>query len=199
MTIRHLLSIACIGITCLSLSNCAPVALGGVGAAGLSGIQERTLGNAVDDTAIWGEVKHHYLQKDFDNLFSGVNIDVAEGRVLLTGAVKDPKHRVDAVRLAWKPRGVKEVINEIQISQTGGLKNYAKDSWISARIRSKLLLNNDIKSINYSIDTINQKVYLMGIAQNTDERELAKSLASTISGVKRVVSHVRVKNHPHRN
>lgn len=181
------------------MSACAPLALGTAGVLGKSGIEERSIGNVIDDTTIWGAIKHHYLQADVDGLFADINVEVKEGRVLLTGSVKDPKARVEAVKLAWKPSGVKEVINELDISGSSGFKDYAKDTWISARVKSKLLMNSDIHSVNYSVDTVNQKVYLMGIAQSPEERDLAKSLASTVAGVKRVVSHVRVKDHPHRN
>jgi len=72
----------------------------------------------------------------------------------------------------------------------------ASDSWISTQIESKLLFAKDIASVNYSTETIDGNVYLMGVAQNKEELENVAKIASQISGVKKVVSHVRIKGIP---
>ena len=53
-------------------------------------------------------------------------------------------------------------------------------------------------SINYSVETVNGTVYLLGIAQ--DEAELVRVIehARGIEDVKQVVSHVVVKDDPRR-
>ena len=62
--------------------------------------------------------------------------------------------RVDAVRLAWEAAGVKEVINEIQATSSGGTSGFARDSWISTKLKTRLTLDNQVVSINYTIDTV---------------------------------------------
>ena len=64
--------------------------------------------------------------------------------------------------------------------------------------RGKLLVDSDVLSINYSVETVNGTVYLLGIAQ--DEAELARVTehARSIEDVKRVVSHVVLKDDRHR-
>src|SRR3546814_189751 len=95
-----------------------------------------------------------------------VNLQVQEGRVLLTGNVRLPGQRGGAVRLAWQPPGVREVINEITVDDTSGLGNFARDTWISTELRSTLLFDQDVSSIDYSIETVNKVLYIMGVAQS---------------------------------
>ena len=70
-------------------------------------------------------------------MFINIEIEVVEGRVLLTGSVKKTKHRLDAIKLAWKVLGVREVINEIDVTDKGGIKNYIIDVKIKTQMRYK--------------------------------------------------------------
>ena len=70
-------------------------------------------------------------------MFTKLDLTVNQGRVLITGVVQDPKHRVEAVRLAWQPTGVVQVINEVKVADSEGIIGFAKDAWISGRIRTK--------------------------------------------------------------
>ena len=73
------------------------------------------------------------------------------------------------MRLAWQASGVTEVVNEIRVTDEGGVMNYVRDSWISTQLKTKILIDKDIKSVNYSIETVNGVVFLMGITQNQAE------------------------------
>ncbi len=118
--------------------------------------------------------------------------------MLLKGAVERPGPRVKAVRLTWQADGVREVINEIQVTDEGGLVNYARDTWISTQLKSKILFDADILSINYNVETVNGTVYLIGIAQSDQELGKVTGHARTIPNVRRVVSHVVLKDDPRR-
>lgn len=177
------------------LNGCIQAALTGATGVGYSVAQERTMGEAIDDVSILTEIKSEYVQKDVNHLFHDINIEVHEGRVLLTGIVEKPEHRKDAVRLAWQPDNVREVINEIQVSSKGeNPKEYARDSWITAQIKARLLVYKDIKSINYSVETVNGTVYLMGVAQSKKELDDVAYVASKVKGVNKVISHARIKD-----
>ena len=178
-----------------ALQGCAGpgVVAGGAATVGVTVAQERSPGAALDDTIITAAVGHYLFQKDIE-LFRAVSVEVVEGRVLLLGGVKDPEDRVEAVRLAWQAEGVKEVINEIQVTDRGGLVDYARDTWISAQLTTKLLLDKAIKAINYNVETVNGVVYMIGIAQDQAELERATNHARTIKHVRKVISHVRLKD-----
>ncbi len=176
-----------------SATGCIPVVAGGAATGGYVGAQERSVGTSIDDRVIWTEIKHYFLQADVYELLNAVNVEVNEGRVLLTGSVINPQTRQRAVELAWRPKGVKEVINEIQITDKQSIKSFATDSWITSQLKSKMVLDKNIRSINYSVETINGIVYLMGIAKDEQELNAVTNIASTIRGVSQVISHVRIK------
>ena len=94
--------------------------------------------------------------------------------------------------MAWKTEGVKDVINEIQTG-TSSLRDLAKDAWITTQLHSKITLDKNILAINYSIETVNGIVYLIGIAQNQQELGRVIAHARNLSYVRRIISHVRVK------
>jgi len=189
--------LAGLSIVC-SVSGCIPLLLGAGTETAVVAAQERSAGNAVDDAGILLKIKNLYVNQEDKDMFLNVEVKVVEGRVLLTGNVDKPDSQIEAVKLAWQVDGVKEVINEVQISDKSGFWNYSKDAWISAQIRARLVFGKEIKSINYSVITVNQVVYIMGIAQSQEELNRVSNVASTTSYVQRVVSYVRLKNDPRR-
>jgi osmotically-inducible protein OsmY len=182
----------------ISVSGCVPLVLGGATETAVVAAQERSVGNAIDDAGIVIKIKNLYAHQDYKDLLANVEIKVVEGRVLLTGNVDKPDSQIEAVKLAWQVYGVKEVMNEVQINDKSGFWNYTKDVWISTQVRTRLLFGKDIHNINYSVITVNQVVYLMGIAQNQEELNRATNVASSTNYVQRVVSYVRLKDDPRR-
>lgn len=181
----------------LGLGGCVGAAVGAGAATGVAVAQERSLGNAIDDTVIEANVNHELLQHS-ETLFTRVGTEVIEGRVLLTGLVPSADDRVTATRLAWKAKGVKEVLNELEISDRSSVINFAKDSWITAQLHGRLLADQQVRDINYSIETVNGVIYLFGIAQDESELKRVTSHARTIKGVNKVVSHVVLRTDPRR-
>lgn len=181
----------------LSLQSCLPTVVTAATKTGVTVAQERSFGDAIDDATINSKINSAMLQEDVNNLFVKINVKVTEGSVLLTGTVKDPDARARAAQIAWDQKGVKEVINEIKVSseslKLSDVTDYSKDTWITTQIKSKLLLNKDVKSVNYSIDTINGVVYMTGVAQDQQELNTVTQLVGSVSYVKKVVNYVRIK------
>ncbi|MBV38871.1 MAG: phospholipid-binding domain-containing protein [Rhodospirillaceae bacterium] len=180
------------------LGGCASVVIGAGATTGIAVAQERAIGQAVNDATITVEINHQLFQKS-EILFRDVDVEVVEGRVLLTGNVKNPEDRVEVARLTWQAKGVREVLNELKINDQSSLRDYAKDVWITTQLKVKLLGDTDISAINYSVDTLNGVVYLFGIAQSQVELDRATGHARNIKGVTKVVSHVILKTDPKRN
>lgn len=181
----------------LGLGGCVSAAVGAAATGATVAAQERSVGDAVDDLTIRTTLNKLFLEESFD-LFNKVSFSVVEGRVLLKGAVEKPEHRIRATRLAWRAAGVREVINEIQVTDQGGIVDYAKDTWISAQLKTKMMFAKDVLSINYSVETVNGTIYLMGIAQDQNELDQVIALARDVPDVVEVVSHVVMKDDPSR-
>ena len=182
------------GASLMLLSACVtPVGLAvGAGAtAGIASAKEGGIKGAVTDTGIAAKINNAWFKRDVD-MFSKLNLTVENGRVLITGVVQSPEERLEAVRLAWEVEGVKQVINEIQIGKPKTFGAFANDTWITSQLRTRIVLDPDIQSINYTIDTVKGIVYLMGVAQNQDELNRVVRVARRIKGVKQVVSYVKM-------
>lgn len=176
----------------LPLAGCGPLVLGGAAVGATVAAQDRPVSTAIEDSVIQGNIDKKLFEFDID-VFQQVNLEVVEGKVLLTGVVPEPQNRLDAARLSWQVDGVAEVINEIEVKDTSSLSDAARDSWISAKLRSAITFDHDIRSINYTIDTVNKTVYLMGIAQSQEELDRVVGYARQIDYVRRVVPYVRIK------
>jgi len=155
--------------------------------------QERSLGDVIDDTAITISIKDRLFSLS-DDLFLRVSIKSSEGRVLLTGNVAKPEHRIEVSKIAWNTRGVNEVYNELNVRDRSGIKNYFKDVLISNELRFRMLKEKNIAALNYNIETVNQVIYITGIATNDDELSLVVEQARNIRGVQKVLSYVILKN-----
>lgn len=188
MSFPRFLAPALLGV--FGLSGCIAAAVGTAGAVGVAAVQERTMGEALDDATASNEIKAKLLQ---EGGYGEVDVEVADGLALLSGRVVSPEMRVKAEDIAWSSSRIIDVANEIQIEAPGGFMANASDELITARVRSSLIASRDIKSLNFNIETYSGVVYLMGFARSEDELEAAAERASLVRGVNRVVSYVRVR------
>ena len=172
------------------LTGCIAAAIGTAGAVGVATIQERTVGEAVDDATASQEIKTKLLR---EGGMGEVDVEVAGGLALLSGRVMEPEQRVRAEDLAWSSSRIKDVANEIRIEAPGGFMKNASDELITARVRAALIGSSRVKSYNFNIETYDGVVYLMGIARTPEELQAAAEQASYVGGVQEVVSYVRVR------
>jgi osmotically-inducible protein OsmY len=179
----------------LSLQGCVGAVIGVGATAGTAAMEERGLSGAADDTALRLRINALLSDKD-ERLWRKVGMQVYMGRVLLTGTLETAEMRAEAVKLAWQAEGVKEVINEIQLAGSGGASGLARDTWISTQLKSALLFDKQVSSINYSIETVGGTVYLIGLAQDQRERDRVMNHARGLNYVKKVVNYVKIKRPP---
>jgi osmotically-inducible protein OsmY len=180
------------------LPACGPETLIGVAAtAGTAAMEERGFGAAVSDAAIQAELNAHFFGQSAKT-WMGLSVQVSEGRVLLSGKVGQPETRLNAVRIAWQVSGVREVINEIEVTNRSVMGTLAHDTWISTKLKARITFDKDVSAINYTVVTVESVIYLMGIAQNQEELDRVVNHARDIIDVRRVVSYVRLKDDPQR-
>jgi len=184
-------------VAALAASGCTGALVGAGAAAGYAVAQERSIGNAVDDTSIKFRINERLLSHD-EQLWTKANLDVVEGRVLITGVVPAVADRDKVTDLVWEVRGVGEVLNELQVAPAGDAESFVRDASITAQLRFRVLTDRDIMAINFTITTVNGIVYLLGIARSDAEHRKLVDHARNVRGVAKVVSHVLVKDDPRR-
>jgi osmotically-inducible protein OsmY len=177
------------------LSGCVWVAATGVVAGVSAARQERTIGNAIDDTRIKATLDGRMAQ-DSAKLFLNVSSTVVEGRVLLAGRVSRPKARLDASRIAWSVEGVRKVDNDLEVADDQGWLDRPSDLIMRTELATVLLADPQIKDVNYTTDVVHGVIYLMGVAQNRAEVDRVVDHAERINGAKRVENYVVLKDDP---
>lgn len=175
------------------LSGCiAPVVLGGSGAAAIMGSREKGIKGAFSDSGLSTKIKMKLYEFNPD-MHAKVTVNVQNGEVLLMGIVTDSAWKSEAERLAKEVEGITAVINNIETEGEEDLGTLSGDSWITTKIKSKLMFADDLYSLNYSVKTINGVVYLMGIANDQTELDKILDLVSKVGGVQKVVNYIKIK------
>ena len=174
----------------LILSGCVGVASKGIFGTGVSvAFDPRSVGTQIDDSIMQKNLSARMLILDKKYLFS-VNSKVLDGRIFLTGKVDDPEEKLKLTKMAWEIQGVRSVRNDIKVKEDFNFKQSAKDILITTQLRTALILNRNIKSSNYQIDTYKKKIYIYGISITSDEKEEVINEAKQILNVKNVIASI---------
>jgi osmotically-inducible protein OsmY len=155
-----------------------------------AGIGDRSIGRGLDDAAAASQVRMRLMAADGAG-FQDVDVVVANGVMLLTGAAPTQGHK-DAAELIARTAGTHTLYNEIIIGPGGTLTTDAEDEVLAARIRARLAAASSVRSYNVEIETYRGAVYLLGAARSDAELRRAAEIASLVPGVTRVVSLMSV-------
>lgn len=170
-------------------------ALGTAASVGVYAMQDRTIGQGIDDAAASNQVKMRLMAAD-STAFAEVDVEVANGSLLLSGAAPTAEHRQAAETIARSVGTVQNVYNEVFVGPRSGFVRSAQDEFITAQIRTRLTASPSVRAINVNIETFHGNVYLMGTARSEHELQRAAEIASIVPGVQRVVSFMQVRAPP---
>ena len=194
MVFNKLLIFPILSVFIIILTNCSiPVATGVATKAVTVSNSDRSIGEFVDDVLIKTVLKNSYFDQS-EKIFFNVDVEVSQGRVLLTGTVDNIDLRIEATRIAWGIKVVQTVINEIQISESDSILNFADDLVISTKVMAKIMLDEDVNSLNYNIETVNKIVYIIGISGSSDEKQKVIDLSKEVFGVEEVVDYITINS-----
>ncbi|GAT75570.1 transport-associated domain-containing protein [Ehrlichia ruminantium] len=195
---RFFINLLLVALLLINQTGCSGIMAGlAVTTGAIITLQDKSIGDTIDDTAILIRINKELFNA---GLFPIVTVKVSEGRVLLIGNVKSSEDQIKAEKVAWHQKDVKEVVNEIVVDKASiNIKEAAVDAMISAQVKARILSQSKVRSMNYSVNTVNGTVYLMGIAQNQAELDKVVAIARKVKKVKQVISYVRLKDSRLRN
>ncbi len=171
-------------------SGCVGTSSQGLFGTGVSvAIDPRSLGTQIDDNLMQKNLTARLLLNDKKYLLS-INTKVLDGRIFLTGKVEDPEEKLKITKMAWETKGVRSVRNNLIIKEEFNFKQSATDLLITSQLRTALVINKNIKSTNYNIDTYKKKIYIYGIAQTKDEQKEVIKEGKAIPNVERVIASI---------
>ena len=192
---RRILRILIFIALSFNLSACLPAIFTVATTTGIVASKDQPMSQTLNDSRISAGIKTDLVKNNFRDLGAKIKVTVSQGRVLLTGNIQKELDALKAVNIAWNQKGVKEVINELKVNKNSNhfdLAQYTKDSIITTQIKAKNLVRKDIKFANYTIITIDNIVYLFGVARSEEELEKLASIASKIKGVEKVVCYAKI-------
>ena len=172
------------------LSSCIGSSSVGVFGSGVSvALDPRTLGTQIDDSIMQKNLQARLslVEKKY---FLSLSVKVLDGRIFLGGKVDEPEEKLKITKMAWETKGARSVKNNIIIKQKFSFKNTVKDVLITSQLRTALILNKNVKSANFNIDTINQKTYVFGIAYSENEKKEILQEAKQIVDLKEIVTSI---------
>ena len=177
------------------LSGCASALIGGAATIGLATMQERSMKDSAIDLKLEFQLQKKLFEASKDKLFATVDVIIIEQRIMLIGNVESQEVRDLATKISWEvsPK-IKAVLNELTIGGKSTLLSEAKDVRISLSLSGLLIGDVDISDINFSHSVSKQVIFLIGIAKNDDELNQVIYHARTIKGVRKVISHIILKN-----
>ena len=149
----------------------------------------RTVGMQIDDSIMQKNLMGRLALTEKKYIIN-LSIKVIDGNIFLSGKVDEPEEKLKIIKMAWETKGARSVRSAVTIKGQTNFKNTAKDILITSQLRTALIFNKLTKSSNYTIDTINGKIYVFGIAMTKDEKKKVISEANEIHGVKEVVPSI---------
>tara|TARA_B110000027_G_C15983849_1_gene239993 strand:+ start:35 stop:628 length:594 start_codon:yes stop_codon:yes gene_type:complete len=182
--------IVLISLIFLIFSGCVGISSKGIFGTGVSiALDPRSLGTQIDDSVMQKNLAGRLVLRDKAYLLS-INTKVLDGRIFLTGKIDDPEEKLHITKLAWETKGARSVKNDIKIKEDFNFKQSAKDTLITAQLRSAIVFNKNIKSTNYQIDTYKKKIFIYGISLTEDERREVIKEAKEILDVEEVIASI---------
>jgi osmotically-inducible protein OsmY len=170
----------------LTLSGCVGVSSQGVLGTGVNiFLDPRTLGTQIDDSIMQKSFLIRVSQIDKKYVLS-VSSKVVDGHIYLTGTVDSVDEKILLTKIAWKTEGARSVKNNIKVKDKFSLKNSAKDLLITSQLKVALLSNKQVSMANYQINTVNQIIFIFGIAKSESEKREVINEAKIIQDVKNI-------------
>jgi len=174
-------------ISILFITSCTSVTQFGTGVN--ITFDPRTIGMQIDDSIMQKNLGARLALAD-KKYFISIQSEVLDGRIFLSGKVNEPEEKIRITKMAWETKGVRSVKNAITIKGQNNFKSTAKDILITSQLRTALILNKNTKARNYTLETVNKKIYIFGIAMSEEEKKEVINEANKIYDVEDVIPSI---------
>ena len=182
----------------LLIASCGKPSFSTFGKGVSIGFDPRTVGMQIDDIIMQKNLVARLTLTE-KKYFLTIQVEILDGQIFLTGRVDEPEEKIKITKLAWETKGVRSVKNAITIKGQSNFKSTAKDILITSQLRAGLIFNKVTKSGNYTLETINKKVYIFGIAMNEEEKKEVIAEANKIYDVNEVIPTIYLVSELSRN
>lgn len=184
---QRILMMCAMGCTlAVSLQGCFLLAGGAIVGGSFAAADRRTIGAQAEDKGIMvkGKIEVGKVVPDTAH----VDITSYNRRVLLTGEVPTEDAKIAAENAVRGIENVDKVYNELAVTLSSTLSGRSSDSLLTTKVVASLIDEKYLQSQAIKVVTERSEVFLMGLVTER-EGKLAATIASRVSGVKRVVTY----------
>lgn len=173
---------------CLTLEGCIFVVGAAAGAAAVAAVYDhRTIERTLEDTQIANTITERLKTASLTSWEqSHLEITTFNHVVLLSGETPFASYREQAEEIAKSVRDVQKVYNQITVQQPTSPLTRTSDTWITTKIKTLMLANEDLKSGSIKVITENGTVFLMGNVTQS-QADIAVDIARKAAGVQKVI------------
>ena len=152
-----------------------------------------TVGTVIDDSVVTARVKSALLADPEIKSFE-IKVETRKGQVQLSGFV-DTQARIDkAVALTRKVEGVTGVENGMTLKDgKATVGNTVDDGIVTAKVKSALLADPDVKSFDIAVVTRKGAVQLSGFVDNQAQINRAIDIARGVEGAQSINNEMSIK------
>ena len=147
---------------------------------------KRTTGSTLDDEIIETKALVNIDKADEELAHAHIVVVSFNGVVLLAGQVNTAEQRLLAADTVAKIGKVRRIHNEITVAGATSMVARSNDSWITTKVKTKLLANGEVEGGRIKVVTENGVVYLMGLVTREEATRAAEQARKT-GGVQKVV------------
>lgn len=169
----------------LLLQGCMAAAVVGVVGGASVATDNRSLGNQIDDQKIEIDAKAKLSKSDALSDNTNLQVISINGSVLVIGQAPNSYLRDQAIKAINEVNGVKQLHNQIRISNTTSFTTKTNDLWLTSKVKGSLFGTDKLDATNIKVVTENGEVFLMGLVTK-DQATIAVDIARNVSGVNRV-------------
>ena len=171
------------------VAGCVPLVIGGAAFGGLMVADRRTTGTQVEDEGIELRAINRITAEYGERVH--INVTSYNRQVLITGEVPTAEVGKAIHALVADVGNVTSVINDVAVMPPSSLAQRSSDTFITGKVRARLVDAKDISAIAFKVVTERNVVYLMGLVTER-EATRATSIASGVDGVHKVVRTFQV-------
>jgi hyperosmotically inducible protein len=152
-----------------------------------------TVGNDIDDAVVSTRVRSALMANPKINSYD-FKVDTRKGEVMLSGFVDDQSQLELATATTRAVEGVKTVQNNVTLKGAAAtVGNKVDDGITTTRVKSALLADPGIKSLEIGVVTRIDEVQLSGYVDNQQQMNRAVEIASGVPGVRTVTNEMQIK------
>ena len=174
---RFIFTIAIISIFLSACSNITPTS---------ENLGKRTIGTKWDDQVLESRGKANIKEALAGFEQTHINVTAFNGVVLLTGQIPTAEAGTAAVNAVEGLRKSKLVHNELMVAGPTSLVSRTNDGWLTTKVKTALLANDETAGGRIKVVTENSVVYLMGL-MTRDEADSAVEVARGVFGIQKIV------------